>query len=95
MIDAPPELASSSCSIAVSFYKLVAERGVWDEDLLRDADRAWNSGTDRGATLAMLNWWLAAERGFEVAQNNLAYVLDQGAILRASACTHTKHTFRR
>jgi SEL1 protein len=26
---------------------------------------------------AKLRWWIAAEQGFEVAQNNLAYVLDQ------------------
>lgn len=77
-LGAPPEIASSSCSIALSFYKLVAERGVWDEDLLKDADRAWNSGTQRGSEIAMLDWWIAAERGFEIAQNNLAYVLDQG-----------------
>ncbi|KAF9451494.1 hypothetical protein P691DRAFT_807605 [Macrolepiota fuliginosa MF-IS2] len=73
----PSEIISSSCSVAVSFYKIVAERGVWDEDLLSNAERAWMSGTEQGKDIAMLNWWLAAERGFEVAQNNLAYVLDQ------------------
>lgn len=80
-LNALPELAGSACSVATSFYKLVAERGVWDEDLLRDADRAWNFGTQRDSELAMLNWWIAAERGFEVAQNNLAFVLDQGMSL--------------
>lgn len=74
----PPEIAGSSCAIAVSFSKLVAERGIWEENLLRDAEVAWNSGTMRGKELAMLKWWVAAERGFEVAQNNLAFVLDQG-----------------
>lgn len=64
--------------MAVSFYKLVAERGVWDDDLLRDAEIAWMSGTDQGKEVAMLKWWMAAERGNEIAQNNLAYVLDQG-----------------
>ena len=64
--------------MAVSFYKLVAERGVWDDDLLRDAEIAWMSGTEQGKEVAMLKWWIAAERGFEIAQNNLAYVLDQG-----------------
>ena len=76
------ELAGSSCAIAVSFYKLVAERGTWDEDLLRDADRSWNFDTQRGREMAILGWWLAAERGYEVAQNNLAYVLDQGTVNR-------------
>ena len=64
--------------MAVSFYKLVAERGVWDDNLLHEAEVGWNSGTERGKKLAMLKWWIAAERGFETAQNNLAFVLDQG-----------------
>ncbi|PCH35634.1 HCP-like protein [Wolfiporia cocos MD-104 SS10] len=76
-------IAGSSCAIAVSFYKLVSERGTWDEDLLSEAEAAWNLGTERGSEMAMLRWWIAAERGFEVAQNNLAFVLDQDkSILR-------------
>ncbi|RPD67627.1 HCP-like protein, partial [Lentinus tigrinus ALCF2SS1-7] len=31
----PNEIAGSSCAVAVSFYKLVAERGTWDDDMLR------------------------------------------------------------
>lgn len=27
---------------------------------------------------AMLRWFIAAERGYEIAQNNIAWVLDQG-----------------
>ncbi|CCM01008.1 uncharacterized protein FIBRA_03056 [Fibroporia radiculosa] len=76
-------LAGSSCAIAVSFYKLVSERGVWEDDLLKEAEDLWNFGTERGSEMAMLRWWIAAERGFEVAQNNLAFVLDQDkSILR-------------
>lgn len=74
----PSQIISSSCSVAVSFYKIVTERGVWEEDLLGDAERAWMTGTEQGKEVAMLKWWIAAEKGFEVAQNNLAYVLDQG-----------------
>lgn len=73
-----PHIASSSCAMAVSFYKLVSERGVWDDDLLRDAEIAWMSASDHGKEIAMLKWRIAAERGSEIAQNNLAYVLDQG-----------------
>ncbi|KAI0343734.1 HCP-like protein [Trametopsis cervina] len=73
----------SSCSISVSFYKLVAERGVWEDNILREAELAWNTGTERGKEMALLKWWVAAERGIEVAQNNLAYALDQDrSILR-------------
>ncbi|TFK26490.1 HCP-like protein [Coprinopsis marcescibilis] len=78
-----PHVSSSSCAMAVSFYKLVSERGVWDDDLLRDAEIAWMAGRDEDKQVAMLKWWIAAERGFEVAQNNLGYVLDQDkSILR-------------
>lgn len=76
----PPAMASSSCAMAVSFYKIVSERGVWGDDLLRDAEIAWASGTDRGKEVAMLKWWIAAERGSEIAQNNLAHVWDQGIV---------------
>ena len=73
-----PHLAGGSCSVAVSFYKVLTERGVWDEDLLEEAAQLWELGTERGHEMAMLRWWIAAERGNEVAQNNLAFVLDQG-----------------
>jgi hypothetical protein len=81
---------SGSCPMAVAFHKLVAERGAgwgwgtWGggseegEDLLREAEDAWTSGTERGREMALLKWRIAAEQGFEVAQNNLAFVLDQG-----------------
>ncbi|KAG2015685.1 MMS2 [Coprinopsis cinerea AmutBmut pab1-1] len=79
----PKHVSSGSCAMAVSFYKIVAERGVWDDDLLREAEMAWMAGTDEDQEVAMLKWWLAAERGLEVAQNNLGYVLDQDkSILR-------------
>ena len=74
----PSHITSSSCVMAAQFYKLVAERGVWDEDLLKEAEGNWAAGTDEGKELAMLKWWVEAERGSEIAQNNLAYVLDQG-----------------
>ncbi|ESK93648.1 ubiquitin-protein ligase sel1 [Moniliophthora roreri MCA 2997] len=79
----PSNIASSSCSMAVSFYKLMVERGVWDDDLLREAEVAWMTGTEQSRGIAILKWWVAAERGSEIAQNNLAYVLDQDkSILR-------------
>ncbi len=64
--------------MAVSFYKIVAERGVWDDNLLGDAEAAWMAGGDQNKEAAILKWWIAAERGSEIAQNNLAYILDQG-----------------
>ncbi|KAJ6611281.1 HCP-like protein [Mycena sp. CBHHK59/15] len=86
----PPAIASSSCAMAVSFHKIISERGVWGDDLLRDAEIAWMSGTERGKEMAMLKWWIAAERGSEVAQNNLAYVLDQDkSVLRLTRFSPT------
>jgi SEL1 protein len=64
--------------MAVSFYKLVSERGVWDDDLLRDAETAWLSDNQQEKEVAMLKWRIAGERGSEIAQSNLAYILDQG-----------------
>ncbi|KAK7045626.1 ERAD-associated protein [Paramarasmius palmivorus] len=94
----PSNIASSSCSMAVSFYKLVAERGVWDDDLLREAEMAWMSGNEKRREVAILKWWVAAERGSEIAQNNLAYVLDQDKSLlrltRFSPMTPSNHTAR-
>lgn len=104
---------AGSCGIAVSFYKLVAERGSWKDDLMGDAEGLWDisglrskgktvagaggggSADARAAMIAggngvssavrelekegaKLRWWLAAEAGSEVAQNNLAYLMDQG-----------------
>lgn len=77
----PQHITSSACSVAASFYKVVAERGVWDVDLISQANIAWASGNDRNKEIAMLQWWIAAERGYEPAQNNLAYVLDQGVFI--------------
>ncbi|KAF9029210.1 hypothetical protein BDP27DRAFT_1246739, partial [Rhodocollybia butyracea] len=79
----PHALASSTCAMAVSFFKIIAERGSWDDDFLREAEVAWMRDTEQSKDIAMLKWWIAAERGSEVAQNNLAYVLDQDkSILR-------------
>ncbi|KAF8583800.1 HCP-like protein [Ramaria rubella] len=92
---APPEMRAGSCPVAVSFFKLVAERGCWKEDLLAEAEALWRTGEEKRRTKigflgsgpggettreheeAMLRWFLAAERGYEIAQNNLAWVLDQ------------------
>lgn len=72
-----PSLSVGSCGVAVSFYKLVAERGSWKNTLMSEAEVLWLQGGNADREAAKLRWWLAAEQGFEVAQSNLAYVLDQ------------------
>lgn len=87
----PSHMTQGACAMAVSFYKLVAERGAWDDDLIRDGEVRWKIGTDKAKDDAMLRWWIAAERGYETAQNNLAYILDQGVSLfqnRVKLCVY-------
>jgi len=73
----PPSLKPGACSIATAFFKVVSERGSWGEDLIQEGEEAWEMGTSSGKQLAMLKWWIAAERGIEIGQNNLAFILDQ------------------
>lgn len=63
------------CPSAVAFYKLVAERGDWTTEVWWEAERAMERGDDR---TALLGYWIMAERGYEVAQNNVAWILDRG-----------------
>jgi SEL1 protein len=74
----PASLKPGACSIATAFFKVVSERGSWGEDLIQDGEEAWETGAPGGKQLAMLKWWIAAERGIEIGQNNLAFILDQG-----------------
>ncbi|KIJ51304.1 hypothetical protein M422DRAFT_223812 [Sphaerobolus stellatus SS14] len=92
---ATADASAGSCPVAVSFYKHVAERGCWKEDLLSEADALWHAGDAKNRRSggrsrplklsdltreqheAMLRWFIAAERGYEIAQNNIAWVLDQ------------------
>ena len=76
----PPYHVQGSCAMAVNFYKAVAERGAWDDDPVREGEARWKSGTERAREDAMLRWWIASERGIEIAQNNIAFVLDQGTL---------------
>lgn len=100
-----PSIRGGSCGIAVSFYKLVAERGTWEDNLVGLAEELWDlNGVRTGGRgvvgshvtasssgpsyvvreaereIAKLKWSIAAEAGFEVAQNNLAYLMDQGML---------------
>jgi SEL1 protein len=67
-----------SCAVAVSFYKIVAERGCWKNNILAEAEKYWNSPDASLREGAIIRWQIAADRGVEVAQNNLAYILEEG-----------------
>jgi len=65
--------APRSCSVAVQFLKAVAERGPWGTQL-SDAHEAIEKG-DKELPLQLYS--TLAEGGYEVAQSNLAFLLDQ------------------
>ncbi|KZO97204.1 HCP-like protein [Calocera viscosa TUFC12733] len=70
--------SSGSCAVALSWFKIVAERGAWKNDWMGEAEKRWNTGHDQDKKVAMLYWAIAAESGHEIAQNNIAYLLDKG-----------------
>ncbi|CAG8554689.1 351_t:CDS:10, partial [Diversispora eburnea] len=64
-----------SCSVAAAFYKVVAERGDWLHSPFPNAHMAYVSG-DRDS--ALIYYLMAAEKGYDVGQSNVAWLLDKG-----------------
>ncbi|XP_012679407.2 protein sel-1 homolog 1 isoform X2 [Clupea harengus] len=62
-----------SCHTAVELFKNVCERGRWSERLMT----AYGSFKDGDMDSAMVQYLLLAEQGYEVAQSNVAFILDQ------------------
>ncbi|XP_030878597.1 protein sel-1 homolog 1-like, partial [Leptonychotes weddellii] len=62
-----------SCHTAVELFKNVCERGRWSERLMM----AYNSYKDGDYNAAVIQYLLLAEQGYEVAQSNAAFILDQ------------------
>jgi SEL1 protein len=63
-----------SCELASHHYKMVAERAEPIIASFTEANAAYEAGD---VDLALLDFMLAAEQGFEVAQTNVAYLLDK------------------
>ncbi|CEL93954.1 unnamed protein product [Vitrella brassicaformis CCMP3155] len=63
------------CSMAVTLLKKVCERGEWVTKALQDAYRFEKDEPN----LAAFQYWKLAEAGHEVAQSNLAHLIDSGA----------------
>lgn len=55
-------------------FKNVAERGHWS-DMLMQAHDMYSEGRVEGA---LLKYMFLGELGYEVAQSNVAYILDNG-----------------
>ncbi|EGT45201.1 CBN-SEL-1 protein [Caenorhabditis brenneri] len=62
-----------SCSHAVDLFKSVAERGRWGEKLME----AHSAYKDNRQDEAAMKYLFMAELGYEVAQTNLAFILDR------------------
>lgn len=58
----------------LQLYKNVAERGQWST-MLMEAHDLYKQGN---VNEALLKYTFLAELGYEVAQANVAYILDQG-----------------
>ncbi|KAI1487999.1 hypothetical protein F5X96DRAFT_647558 [Biscogniauxia mediterranea] len=62
-----------TCGMAMAYYKKVAERA---EPLVSSWTEANQAYEDGDYELALLDYVMAAEQGYEKAQNNVAYMLD-------------------
>ncbi|XP_076442621.1 protein sel-1 homolog 1-like [Babylonia areolata] len=62
-----------SCHTAVELFKNVAERGRWSE-MIMDAHRLYKEGF---SDAAIIKYMFLAELGYEVAQSNVAFMLDR------------------
>lgn len=62
------------CGMAASYYKMVAERAEAIHSSFIEANIAYKNGDKERALVAMM---MAAEQGYESAQANVAYLLDE------------------
>ena len=63
-----------SCNMATSYYKLVAEKVETVHSAFDEANRAYDDGD---LEAALVTYMMAAEQGYEAAQANVAYMLDE------------------
>lgn len=62
-----------NCQLATAYYKIVAERGEIIHSSFTEANGAYKKGDLERAFIATA---MAAEQGYETAQNNVGYLLD-------------------
>ncbi|VDI06787.1 SEL1 protein [Mytilus galloprovincialis] len=65
-----------NCHTAVEFFKNVAERGRW-ASMLQEAHTLYKEGN---VHQALMKYTFLADLGYEVAQSNVAYILDNGEV---------------
>lgn len=67
-------LSSANCPCPPQqLFKNVCERGRWSERLMT----AYGSFREAETDAALVQYLLLAEQGYEVAQSNVAFILDQ------------------
>jgi SEL1 protein len=81
-------LGEESCDMANHYYKSVAEKA---ESIMSSFDEANAAISSGDVDLALLDYMIAAEQGFEVAQTNVAFLLDKQS--RISRSTGVLSTF--
>lgn len=62
------------CGMASAYYKMVAERAEVIHSSISESNAAYESGDKEAALIGMM---MAAEQGYEDAQANVAYLLDE------------------
>ncbi|KAL8924343.1 MAG: hypothetical protein Q9208_004125 [Pyrenodesmia sp. 3 TL-2023] len=62
-----------SCGVATAYYKLVAEKAEALHSSFIEANNAYDDGD---LETALVDYMMAAEHGYEAAQANVAYILD-------------------
>jgi len=63
-----------SCGIAAAYYKIVSEKAEVMLSSFQEANEAYENGN---LEIALVDYMMAAEQGFETAQANVAFLLDQ------------------
>ncbi|KAJ5204763.1 uncharacterized protein N7498_005642 [Penicillium cinerascens] len=62
------------CGVATAYYKLVAEKAEMVHSAFAEANAAYEAGDKESALIPAM---MAAEQGYETAQANVAYLLDE------------------
>ncbi|KAG2171580.1 hypothetical protein INT43_008306 [Umbelopsis isabellina] len=78
----------NSCVLAVTYFKILVERGDW---LYSTFDKAYYAYMRDDYESAKLYYMLAAEKGFELAQSNVAWLLDEQPSIISQWSNVTEH----
>ncbi|TPX31929.1 hypothetical protein SmJEL517_g04839 [Synchytrium microbalum] len=64
-----------NCPAGVAYLKTVVERADWHDPIVLDAEKSYLGGD---VEVALLKYLMAAERGYDLAQMNAVWLIDQG-----------------